>query len=148
MSSARSPLLYYGVSCCLLSLLLGCGGPGLGSPTTATGKVTVDGEPMSGATVTFHCLGERAAEFRTFFATTDGSGQYTIDEIYPGTYSVVAGEPAPGADGEDPGAVSAMGGDELKPADGGELSAEVTSDGVVFDVELTRQQVGQSQQEG
>jgi hypothetical protein len=44
--------------------------------------------------------------------------------------------------------MSATAGDELKPADGGELSAEVTSDGVVFDVKLTRQQTGQPAQEG
>jgi len=84
-------------------------------------------------------MGERAAEFRTFTATADGDGQYTIDKIYPGSYSVAVGEPATGADGEDPGMASAMAGDELKPADGGELSAEVTSDGIVFDVQLTRQ---------
>jgi hypothetical protein len=139
MSAARIAVLWCSVFCCLLTLASGCGGPGLGSPATATGKVTVDGEPLSGATVTFHCMGERAAEFRTFTATTDDGGQYTIDEIYPGSYSVGVGEPAPGAGGEDPGMANAMAGDELKPADGGELSAEVTSDGIVFDVQLTRQ---------
>ncbi len=141
MCDVRNPRLYYGVSCCLLVLLLGCeGGPNLGSPTTASGKVTVDDEPLGGATVTFHCLGERPAESRTFTATADGTGQYTIDGIFPGSYRVGVGEPAPGDNGEDPGMASATAGDELKPADGDELTAEVTADGLVFDIKMTRAQ--------
>ncbi|NQT15269.1 MAG: carboxypeptidase regulatory-like domain-containing protein [Planctomycetes bacterium] len=139
MPEARIAVLWCGVCCCLLALVSGCGGPDLGSPATVTGKVTVDGQPLSDATVTFHCIGERAAEFRTFTTTTDVGGEYTIDKIYPGSYSVGVGESAPGADGGDPGMASATAGDELKPADGGDLSAEVTSDDLVFDVQLTRQ---------
>lgn len=140
MPAARFVVLWCSVFCCLFMLASGCGGPGLGSPATVTGKVTVDGAPLSGATVTFHCIGERAAEFRTFKATTDGDGQYTIDEIYPGSYDVMAFEAAPGAGADEAaGMASAAGGDELKHADGGELTAEVTSDGIEFDIELTRQ---------
>ena len=144
MPDARSPVLWYGLFCCWLTLWLGCGGPGLGKPTTASGKVTVDGEPLSGATVAFHCTGERAAEYRSFTATTGGSGEYTIPHIYPGSYEVVVVEAASGTGGAggDVGMASALAGQDLKPAAGGELRAEVTADdGVVFDIQLTRQAV-------
>ena len=141
MPDARNPVLWCGLFCCLFTLASGCG-PGLGSPATVTGKVTVDEQPFSGAIVTFHCMGERAPEYRTFTATTGSSGEYAIDKIYPGSYEVSVGEPAPGTGGEgaeaDPGMASALAGQELKPADGGELRAEVTADGIVFDVQLTR----------
>ena len=135
------------VGCCVLlsflALTSGCG-PDLGSPTTVTGRITVDGEPLGGATVVFHCVGEREAEFRTFTATADGGGQYTIEKIYPGSYRVGVGEPAPGAGEEDPGKASAMAGNELKPSDGDELSAEITSDELVYDIQMTRQASGRS----
>ena len=142
MPEVRTTVLWCSVLLCLLTLTSGCG-PDLGSPATITGKITVDGEPLNGATITFHCVGERAAEFRTFTVTADADGQYTIEKIYPGSYRVGVGEPASGAGG-DPGMASAMAGDELKPADGGDLSAEVTSDDMVFDVQLTRESVGRS----
>jgi hypothetical protein len=141
MPAARIAVLWCSVFSCLLTLASGCGGPDLGSPATATGKVAVDGQPLSGATVTFHCVGERAPEFRTFTATTDDGGQYTIDKIYPGTYEVTVFEAAPGTGGEEADAAmaTAVAGAGLRPAAGGELQAEVDSDEVTFDIQLTRQ---------
>lgn len=66
-----------------LLLISGCGGesvkdaPKLG---TVTGKVTLDGSPLAGATVTF-----TTADNRTSIGTTDASG------IYKPTHGPVAG---------------------------------------------------------
>ena len=138
MLVAKTAVLWCGVVCSLLTLVSGCGSSDLGSPTTASGKVTVDEQPLVGATVTFHCTGERAAEYRTFRSTTDSSGQYAIDEIYPGSYDVMVDEAAAGGQDVDPGAAPAAGVEPLRPADGTPLKAEVGEEEFAFDIKLTR----------
>ena len=127
---------------CLLALVPACG-PGLGSPSTVTGRVTIDGEALNGAIVTFHCTQERTADLRTFTTTADENGQYTIEKVYPGSYRVGVGEPAPMQE-EDTGVVNSTEGAKLKPANGGELCVEVASDDVVFDVQMTKRPVGRA----
>ena len=50
-------------------------------------------------------------------------------------------EAATSGEKEDPGMAMALGGQDLVPADGGELQAEVTAEGIVFDIQLTRQEL-------
>lgn len=135
MLNAKNPAVWCGLCLCLLVLATGCGSE-LGRPTTVGGKITVEGQPLSGATVMLHCLGERRAELRTFRSTTDSSGQYRIDKVYPGTYDVVIVETAApnakdGMQNADP--------DQLIPADGGKMQVEVKSEKVVLDLSLKRQ---------
>ena len=79
-------------ACCLLSLLLtGCGsGDG---PVPVTGKVTLDGKPVSDASVTFTPASQ---EGRVAVGATDDSGMYSLnlltgevkDGAMPGAYKV------------------------------------------------------------
>jgi hypothetical protein len=74
------------------------------------------------------------------FATA-GTLQTDEPKIYPGTYEVTVFEAAPGTGGEEADAAmaTAVAGAGLRPAAGGELQAEVDSDEIVFDIQLTRQ---------
>lgn len=58
-----------------LCALAGCGGGGDDSPETGevTGTVTLDGQPLSEATITFNPQGVRAST-----AVTDSSGKYDL----------------------------------------------------------------------
>lgn len=136
MPDARNLAMRRGSLFCLAVVLIAGCGPDLGRPATVTGKVTVDGQPLSGATVMLHCQGERQAEFRTFRATTDSNGQYLIEKVYPGSYEVVVVET--GAKGVQEGMQSANP-DRLTPAVGSEMHIEVKSEKVVFDLPLKRQ---------
>jgi hypothetical protein len=138
MRGIRTPALSCGIIFCLFVMIGGCGGPDLGRPATVTGKVTVDGQPLVNATVTFHCTGGLPAEFRTARGTTDSSGAYKIAKVYPGTYTVSAVEAASGAAAADPGMQNASAEDTLRPVAGGELRVDVKSETVTFDVPLTR----------
>jgi len=77
----------------LIGLVLGCSGPGRDRPKTvkAGGKVTLDGVPVEGATVTFS---PQAKDGRAAFGKTDSQGRFTlavsntIDGVVPGAYQV------------------------------------------------------------
>ena len=73
-------------------LTVGCGDSG--PPVVpVSGKVTLDGKPLSGASVTFVPAGEAAGTFGGS-ATTDGEGAYTLlntkgaKGVSPGDYRV------------------------------------------------------------
>ena len=135
MSNMRAELLWFGTVGCLVLLMLGCG-PSRGTPTAVSGSVTVDGQPLAGAPLAFHALGEGPAEHRTFTAVTDSSGQYKIEPIYPGTYQVIVIERSGGheADNEE----DILAANPLQPAEGGELRVEIGSDPAVYDIQLVR----------
>lgn len=136
MRDTRNPVTRYGVFLCLLVLTTGCGSD-LGRPTTVTGKVTVDGQPLSGAAIMLHCQGERKAELRTFRGMTDSGGQYRIDKVYPGTYDVVIVEGA-GASMKSEAGMQDANPDQLVPATGGKMQIEVKSEKATFDLPLKR----------
>jgi hypothetical protein len=77
----------------LLALVTGCGGDGLGT-VPVTGTVTLDGQPVEGATVTFTPASETAGTDRSAVGLTDASGKYSLNATgggegaVPGTYSV------------------------------------------------------------
>jgi hypothetical protein len=121
---------------CLMALLTGCGGPSLGSPTTVTGKVTVDGQPLGNANIVLHYTGEREAEFRTFRGTSDAGGQFKIDKVYPGTYEVLVVEAS--SEQADPGKAMANP-ERLAPASGDKLQVEVKPQTAPLDLQLKRQ---------
>lgn len=76
-----------GLTSALLVGLLGIGGtPAVADDTYATvsGKITLDGKPVKGASVSI-----RNAETYGGSAVTDASGAYSADWVEPGTYYVV-----------------------------------------------------------
>lgn len=81
-------------ACATLSVLFvisGCGqkGPDLGKPVNVSGKLTLDGEPLSNVTVNFYNSGPGAPpEFRSFSGTTGPDGSYSIEKVYPADYTV------------------------------------------------------------
>ncbi|MCA9081951.1 MAG: hypothetical protein KDA58_15425 [Planctomycetaceae bacterium] len=80
--------IYLAIFTC--SVLLGCGGDGRPSLVQATGRVTLNGEPLEGASVSFVPVEVADATFqRPSFATTNAQGEFTI-----GTYGSEDGIPA------------------------------------------------------
>jgi hypothetical protein len=63
---------------CALVCAAGCGGPRL---ATVTGKVTLDGTPLAGATVSFYPIGQPAdpADAVASTGTTDDNGEYSLE---------------------------------------------------------------------
>ena len=77
----------------LTVLLLATAGCGNRTPVPVTGTVTLDGEPVEGATVTFHALGDDK-EGRPATGQTDKTGTFRLttgneDGARPGEYKVV-----------------------------------------------------------
>jgi len=64
--------------------------PDLGEPVTISGAVTLDGKPLSDATLIFNALEGLPAEHRSHTVTTDAEGLYTIEGVYPAEYMVQA----------------------------------------------------------
>lgn len=97
MHAMFAPCRWIASLACLLSLVAftGCGGGGevADRPATAevTGKVTYKGEPVEGATVTFH---SSSPDGRGATGRTDESGNYQLttfeagDGAIPGSYQV------------------------------------------------------------
>ena len=90
-----------------LALTIGCTEPGVERPETfaVTGIVTLDGNPVEGATVTFvPAAGDRSAA-----GMTDASGKYALttfeggDGAGPGEYGVKIEKYAGGSAGEETG---------------------------------------------
>lgn len=79
------------VSLLTVCSLVGCGS---GSPSTVTGKVLLDGQPLSGAQVQLLPKGNASGGMHA--ATTDAEGKFTIVEdgssnnpVQPGSYVVL-----------------------------------------------------------
>jgi hypothetical protein len=67
----------------------GGGGPKLPPPIEVTGKVTMDGNPSANVEVQFNRISEGGTpEAQSFTATTDASGAFKIEKIYPANYSI------------------------------------------------------------
>lgn len=90
-----------------LGLLVGCSGGGgadVGA-VSVSGTVTLDGQPVEGATVAFSPAGQGA---RSASGKTDGSGKFTLtsveagDGAVPGSYAVVITKITGGAAMQDP----------------------------------------------
>lgn len=130
---------FAGLALCAVMICSGCGGPDYGSPVTVSGTVTVDGQPLSAASVTFHSTDAREAAYKTFTATTGDDGKYELLKVYPGAYEVIVAEGG-GVSGdgmEDPGMASAAAGQDLQPASG-ELKTTVEAADHTYDVQLKR----------
>jgi hypothetical protein len=76
---------------CILAMLAGCGGP---TPVPVEGKVTLDGQPLAGATVILVAK-EGPIDERTFSGETDDQGHYSVKRadgrgpgVPPGIYTL------------------------------------------------------------
>lgn len=125
----------------LLSLftLSGCGKDptaDLGKAVTVTGAITLDGKPSANVEVIFKRLDAGApAAHRQFAAVTDAEGKYSLDDVYPATYSVMVNEKKDD-NGEGEGAAAIETGPYKKYGADSELQAEVTDAKTTFDFEL------------
>jgi len=81
-------------------LLAGCGGPGAVKTVPVTGTVTLDGNPVEGATVSF---APQATEGRTAVGVTDSQGKFKLNTAgagagaMPGKYNVAISKTTGGA---------------------------------------------------
>lgn len=89
----------------VLISVAGCGEKH-GSPVKITGKVTLAGQPLADANVTFHATDKLPAELRSRMGKTNAEGVYTLSDVYPGEYTVMVQKFA--ATAADPGAAPAM----------------------------------------
>lgn len=127
----------------LLSLIIfsGCGSDPtaeLGKPVTVTGAITLDGKPSANVEVIFKRTTAGApAENRQFAGTTDSDGKYSLDNVYPATYSVMINEKKESGAGEGEGAAALDTGPYKKYGEKSELTAEVSDAKKTFDFELT-----------
>ncbi len=114
----------------------GCGG---GDLAQVSGTVTLDGQPLEGAQVSFWPLDAEAGSDRPSAGVTDGSGQYrlmyTAEEpgVLPGRHKVEISTASGGEEGPKA--------ERLPPRynTNTELTAEVTSGRNTLDFELTSQ---------
>ena len=86
------------------SLLGGCSGDGLDGAVPVRGTVTYQGQPVSGALISF--LGGNDSRPATAVSKTDGSFELRtlgLPGAFPGTYKVVVMKPEGGASAPDPG---------------------------------------------
>jgi len=131
----------------LLSVLLvsivtlpGCGSDPtaeLGNPVTVSGTVTLDAKPSTNVEVIFKRLDAGApAQNRQFVAQTDSAGKYSMEKVYPATYSVMVNEKKED-EGEGDGAAAIDSGPYKKYGVDSELTAEVTDTKTTFNFELT-----------
>lgn len=104
------------ISSLLLALLvLGCGSASERQPVfPVAGRLTFQGQPMAGAMLTFHPLGDTGPRALRAQATADGEGKYrmttytTGDGVPPGEYAVTlywpgkrTAKPRPGEEEDD-----------------------------------------------
>jgi hypothetical protein len=123
-----------------LLFLVGCGGPEHPDVGRVSGTVTLDGQPLSDATVMF-----QPTEGRASVATTDKAGKYSL--IYLdgvpgaklGSHKVIIRTEIPGEDGQPPIAKEKL---PKKYHEQTELTAEVKPGSNTFDFPLTSQAGG------
>jgi len=74
----------------LVFIFPGCHkGPGLPSPVSVTGKITLKGQPVDSANVSFTAISEGLpGDLRYVEGKTDASGEYTLANVYPAEYLV------------------------------------------------------------
>ncbi len=112
----------------------GCG-PNLGTPSSVSGTVTVDGQPLEGGKVNF-VRTQGPVEQRSAQGTTDASGQYKIEKIYPGTYQVnVLPAVMPNPEKES----AEM---PFSPPPGGRLEAKIGPEKATYDIKLIKTKKG------
>ncbi|QDT81218.1 hypothetical protein Mal35_46980 [Gimesia maris] len=133
------PALY---SVLLFSLiaLSGCGSDptaDLGTSVTVTGTITMDDKPADGVEVIFQRTDSGApAEYRQYVATTDASGKYSLDDVYPAKYLVMVNEKNDDS-GEDEEEMAIDTGPYKKYGVDSELTADVTDTNNTIDFELS-----------
>src|SRR5690606_22638877 len=115
---------------------IGCGdtGPDLGTPVDISGKVTLDGQPLSDVTLNFYNSGEGVpAEQRAFQGKTGTDGTYSIEQVYPGAYqvSVQPGDAGDAGEGED--VIAEDQGPLARYQSGSELNATISETQTTFD---------------
>lgn len=79
----RTPVLFI-----CSALWLGCGGPSLPPTHDITGKVTMDGQPVSDAIVIFNAMEGIPSEYRSKTAEIGPDGSFSLKEVYEGEYAV------------------------------------------------------------
>lgn len=72
----------------VLISVAGCGDKN-GTPVAITGKVTLAGQPLADANITFHATDKLPAEIRSRMGKTNAEGVYTLADVYPGEYTVM-----------------------------------------------------------
>ncbi len=130
------------LTCSLLACLaIGCGGVELPKPVPVTGRVTQTGKPVAGATIGFTAIGAGLpAKYRYVSGTTDDTGMFQIEEVYPTEYMVTVTESTASTEiPADAAAVvpaSANAGKLAKYSGNSPLRANVTSDETSFEFKL------------
>jgi len=125
----------------LLSLLVfsGCGKDptaDLGKPVLVSGTITLDGKPSANVDVIFQRLDAGApAEHRQYVAQTDAAGKYSLENVYPASYSVMVNEKKDEKAGEE-GAAALDTGPYKNYGVDSKLEAKVTEAQTTFDFEL------------
>lgn len=132
------------VLCLVICVLAGCGGESL-SLAPVSGVITLNGEPLEGALVTFIPIGITEENAPTSLGKTDAEGRYTLETItedkgaYIGTHRVtIVKEKGGDVDDTDDSIIEFE--NEIPPEynDESKLKFEVTKDGTKeanFDVE-------------
>lgn len=72
--------------------MMGCSSPtdSLGKPLSVKGKITLDGQPAADVEVTFSRIDKGApAKLRTFTVKTTGTGEFTMEKVFPAKYTVM-----------------------------------------------------------
>jgi len=121
----------------LLIGLAGCGGPEHPEVGRVSGVITLDGQPLEGATVMF-----QPTEGRASIATTDSAGKYSMTYLdgVPGaklgSHQVIIRTEIPGEDGQPPIAKEKL---PKKYHEQTELTAEVKPGSNTFDFDLKSQ---------
>jgi hypothetical protein len=114
----------------VVAMAVGCGGP---ATVPVSGTVTLDGEPVDGATVTFVPEGEG----RPANGNTDASGNFTLttftggDGALPGSYNVTVFKTAAPVEADTEGEDAGAAGDESE----GEVNPDVMGADVSADAE-------------
>ena len=119
----------------LVLLLVGCGGPEHPDVGRVSGVVTLDGQPLSEATIMFQPTQGRAS-----IATTDSAGKYSLTYLdgvpgaLLGAHKVIIRTEVPGEDGQPPIVKEKL---PKKYHEQTELTAEVKPGSNSFDFALT-----------
>src|SRR6478609_6418436 len=140
MGTEHGRLFFWRCVIVLVASLAGCGGPAHPDVGRVSGVVTLDGQPLSNATVMFQPTNGRAS-----VATTDSAGKYSLTYLdgvpgaILGSHKVIIRTEIPGEDGQPPIAKEKL---PKKYHEQTELTAEVKRGSNTFDFPLTSQAAG------